>query len=73
LTTLDPPVSMGTTLNGINDLGDIVGFFVDTKGTEGLLATPVPEPSTWAMMLAGFAGLGLAALRRSRRFALVSA
>jgi hypothetical protein len=27
----------------------------------------VPEPSTWAMMALGFAGLGFAALRRSRR------
>jgi PEP-CTERM motif len=26
----------------------------------------VPEPSTWAMMLAGFAGLGLAGFRRAR-------
>jgi PEP-CTERM motif len=25
---------------------------------------PVPEPSTWAMMLVGFAGLGYAAVRR---------
>jgi hypothetical protein len=27
-------------------------------------ATPVPEPSTWAMMLVGFAGLGYAGYRR---------
>jgi PEP-CTERM motif len=33
----------------------------------GLLSTTgVPEPSTWAMMLIGFAGLGFA-FRRSRR------
>ncbi len=30
-------------------------------------AIPVPEPSTWIMMLAGFAGLGLAAYRRAAR------
>ena len=66
-TTLDPPGSSATTLNGINDLGQVVGFFVDGKGnTDGLLANPIPEPSTWAMMLAGFAGLGYAAFRRSR-------
>jgi hypothetical protein len=29
----------------------------------------VPEPSTWAMMLIGFAGLGFAAHRRSRKSA----
>ena len=29
--------------------------------------TPVPEPSTWAMMLAGFTGLGFVACRSSRK------
>jgi hypothetical protein len=29
------------------------------------LSTGVPEPSTWAMMLAGFAGLGFAGYRRN--------
>jgi DNA-binding beta-propeller fold protein YncE len=28
---------------------------------------PVPEPATWAMMLTGFAGLGLAGYRRAKR------
>jgi hypothetical protein len=31
---------------------------------EQLAGSPVPEPSTWAMMLLGFAGLGFAAIRR---------
>jgi hypothetical protein len=36
--------------------------------TSGIIITPgVPEPSTWAMLLAGFAGLGLAGYRQSRR------
>jgi hypothetical protein len=54
LTTLDDPHAAapggtgGTTLNGINDLGQIVGFYVDAAGnTDGLLATPrlvgIPE------------------------------
>ena len=30
----------------------------------------VPEPATWAMMLLGFAGIGLLAYRRRSRFAL---
>jgi hypothetical protein len=30
-------------------------------------ASPVPEPSTWAMLLAGFAALGFAAFRRSAK------
>jgi PEP-CTERM motif len=65
-TTVDDPSGIGaTTLNGINDKGDLVGFYVDANGnTDGLLATPVPEPSTWTILAAGFAGLGLIALRR---------
>jgi hypothetical protein len=34
---------------------------VDAGGT-----SPVPEPSTWAMILIGFAGLGYASFRRSK-------
>jgi hypothetical protein len=29
--------------------------------------TPVPEASTWAMILAGFAGLGFVGYRASRK------
>jgi hypothetical protein len=36
-------------------------------------ASPVPEPSTWAMMLIGFAGLGYASCRASRKSAAVAA
>ena len=41
-TTLDDPNGIGaTTLNGINDRGQIVGFYVDAHGnTDGLLANP---------------------------------
>jgi PEP-CTERM motif len=35
-------------------------------------ATFAPEPSTWAMMMIGFAGLGYAAVRRGRRVAVAS-
>jgi PEP-CTERM motif len=31
------------------------------------IATSAPEPSTWAMMLLGFAGLGFAGYRRAKR------
>jgi hypothetical protein len=37
----------------------------DVGGMTGTL-TPVPEPSTWAMMLLGFAGLGFAGYRKAR-------
>ena len=66
-TILDPAGSTATTFNGINDAGDLVGFFVDAaSNTDGVLGTPVPEPSTWVMFLTGFAGLGCLGLRRSR-------
>ena len=43
----------------INDKGQIVG-----ESSE--FTPPVPETSTWAMMLFGFAGLGLAGHRRAK-------
>jgi PEP-CTERM motif len=39
------------------------GTDADTFTVE--VGTPVPEPSTWAMMLAGFAGLGFLGWRGS--------
>ena len=38
-----------------------------------VLYSPVPEPSTWAMMLLGFAGLGFAGYRASRKTAALAA
>ena len=38
--------------------------------TTGVIITPgTPEPSTWVMMLVGFAGLGFAGYRASRQSA----
>jgi PEP-CTERM motif len=55
-------------------------YLVETVGTgdEAFVvvtaATPaVPEPSTWAMMLIGFAGLGYAGHRASRKSAALAA
>jgi hypothetical protein len=63
--TIDPFGSTAVTANGINDLGHIVGFYTAANGnTIGF--TTVPEPSTWAMMLLGFAGLGYLGYRRAR-------
>jgi len=33
----------------------------------------IPEPATWAMMLAGFAGLGFAGYRASRKRSAIAA
>ena len=66
-TTLADPNGVGTTtFNGVNDLGQVVGFYVDGAGnTNGLLANPVPEPASFAVLGAGLAGATL--LRRRRR------
>jgi hypothetical protein len=31
------------------------------------MRSPAPEPATWAMMLLGFAGIGFALRRRTKR------
>jgi hypothetical protein len=40
--TVDDPHGVGTTtINGVNDAGDLVGFYVDSAGnTDGMLARP---------------------------------
>jgi len=49
---------------------DISGIAGTTAGYGGNLSTslvaPIPEPSTWAMMILGFAGVGFMAYRRRR-------
>jgi len=51
---------------GLNGRGDIIGYGDYHGGRYGFLLAPVPEPSTWMMMLAGFAGLGFAGYRRAK-------
>ena len=47
------------------DIGNSINL-TTTAVTGDTVPLPVPEPSTWAMMLAGFAGLGYAGYRRGR-------
>ncbi len=61
-------------LVGLNNRGDIIGYGYDDGSSIGFLLTPAsstptaaPEPSTWMMMLAGFAGLGFAGYRSGRK------
>jgi hypothetical protein len=49
----------------LNSLYFTAGPNGEANGLFGSL-TAVPEPSTWAMLLLGFAGLGLVAVRRRR-------
>jgi hypothetical protein len=45
----------------------------EAKVPVGVVQPSVPEPSTWAMMLIGFAGLGYAAVRRKGAVRAISA
>ncbi|HEX4168226.1 MAG TPA: PEP-CTERM sorting domain-containing protein [Bryobacteraceae bacterium] len=56
----------GTTINGINDAGQLVGFFSDGTHVNGLLATPTPEPASFALMGVG-ALLGLGMYRKFKK------
>ena len=58
-----PRIYTGTETNPIFS----PGVFVLDSGT--LTVTAVPEPSTWAMMLLGFAGLGFLGYRTSHKAA----
>jgi uncharacterized membrane protein len=42
--SIDDPKGLGTTtINGINNLAQIVGFYVDSNGhTDGFIGTPLP-------------------------------
>jgi hypothetical protein len=51
------PFTYSSYAYGINDVGQVVG---EISGSF------VPEPSTWALMPLGFAGLGYAGYRRAR-------
>jgi hypothetical protein len=48
------------------------GLF-DSTFASGTVTPSIPEPSTWAMMLLGFAGLGYAGYRASRTSAKIAA
>jgi hypothetical protein len=52
------------TVDVTGDNPPFLGTLVIDVTTNGM--TPVPEPSTWALMLLGFAGLGFAGWRRKR-------
>ncbi|MGD0631171.1 MAG: hypothetical protein ABR987_17725 [Terracidiphilus sp.] len=43
----------GTIINGINNAGDLVGFYSDGTNVNGFEATPTPEPNTIWLLLTG--------------------
>ncbi len=56
-----------TQANAINDLGQIVGSGLFGNKSHAFLLTPVPEPTTHALLLAGVASLGWCARRRAAK------
>jgi hypothetical protein len=68
LLTLD---GVGTCLAG--GCGETVSGAPPFALIDSVALNGVPEPSTWAMMLLGFAGLGYAGLRNRRRSAILVA
>lgn len=72
-----PALSLVNQYIGLARTGQIKGtaryiFSIDTPERQGLFIPGVPEPATWAMLIAGF-GLVGAAVRRRRPVAQVSA
>ena len=59
----------------LNDTFDIIMTLNGVRGSDGPISdeifvkvgSGVPEPSTWAMMILGFAGIGFMACRRNRK------
>ncbi len=66
-TPLDVPGATDTIAFGINDAGQIVGFFSDATGRHGFLATaPVPEPGMLGLVTLGLVTLAVR-MRAGRR------
>jgi hypothetical protein len=67
---IGPVSGLGTTINTVTENANgTFSFVVPPPGVnvyDGTSTGAVPEPSTWAMILIGFAGLGFA-FRQSRR------
>jgi hypothetical protein len=62
----------GETIKNV-ELIDADGFKEAKQFAFGTLSPAVPEPSTWAMMILGFAGIGFMAYRRKSKPALMAA
>jgi hypothetical protein len=63
LSELDGTFAFGTT----ESLGEKIALNAENTLSFDFSAFVVPEPSTWAMLLLGFAGLGFVGYRRTRR------
>jgi hypothetical protein len=63
--TVAGPTTVVTDVVDITTTGDTTLYYSRQNGTPSILeVSAVPEPSTWAMMILGFLGIGLVAYRR---------
>ena len=74
-TGINASKTAGTVVFGANGLaaGASTFFSLEAPVTLNTIAVGTPEPSTWAMMLLGFIGLGFMAYRRKSKPALTAA
>ena len=63
-TSLSVPGSSYTYALGINVRGQVVGEYGDIRGVHGFIATPVPEPEEYLLMLLGFGMVGYQVKRK---------
>jgi PEP-CTERM motif len=72
ISSMGPPFRIDSFFDIFVDVSlvNMKGDTIASTSVGPVLVVAVPEPSTWAMMLIGFAGLGFAACRRARVAAL---
>jgi uncharacterized membrane protein len=72
-TVVDYPGALRTALTGINDQGQVVGYFEGPNGSGGFIASPVPEPASAFLLGTVLVAIGWTISRRSKRAPMPSA
>ncbi len=63
-TPIAVPGGLFTNAYAINNVGQVTGFYAAGTTLHGFIATAVPEPAAWALMVAGFGLVGGVSRRR---------